>query len=209
MQIVELLGFDRRRIRVIPHGVHLPNLSETRQRTKTILFVGALQIRKNVARLVEAFESLPHDWKLVLAGAPSGYGAEGIQTRIQASRARDRIVMAGYVSREELHRLYAEAAIFAFPSLDEGFGIPVLEAMAYGVPVLTSNGSALMEVAAGAAITVDPRRTDEIAEGLRQLASDDALREALAAKGRIRAEQYPWKRSVRETYLVYREASGG
>ena len=207
-QVSGLLGFDRRRIRVVPHGIHLPPSSKENARTKTVLFVGALQVRKNVARLIEAFEALPRDWKLVLAGAPSGYGAEPILQRIAESSARDRIVVAGYVSPEELQRLYGEAAIFAFPSLDEGFGIPVLEAMGHGIPVLTSNGSALAEVAGDAALMVDPERTEEIAEGLQRLAWDEDLREALSIKGRARAHEYPWKRSVRETYLVYREAGG-
>ena len=120
-QVADLLGFDRKRIRVISHGVRVPTRASTLEREKMILFVGALQIRKNVIRLVEAFERLPEEWRLVLAGAQNGYGSRSIQQRIEESSRRNRIEMKGYVSAEVLEDLYARAAIFAFPSLEEGF----------------------------------------------------------------------------------------
>jgi len=156
-QVSSLLDIPRARIRVIPHGVSMSSDVEAGRREKLILSVGALQIRKNVVRLVEAFEQLPGDWSLVLAGAAGGFGAEQILQRIESSPFRDRIQVTGYVSRAKLSELYLRASIFAFPSLDEGFGIPVLEAMAHGVPVITSNGSALVEAAGSAALLVDPR----------------------------------------------------
>ena len=122
-----------------------------------ILNVGAIQTRKNIARLVEAFERVDAPWKLVLAGS-NGYGAAGILARIQASPARDRISVLGYVPLSELSALYRRASVFAFPSLDEGFGMPVLEAMAAGAAVLTSDRSALPEVAGDAALLVDPAK---------------------------------------------------
>jgi glycosyltransferase involved in cell wall biosynthesis len=170
-----------------------------------VLSVGAIQLRTNTARLVEAFEKLPEDWKLVLAGAVTGYGAESILERIQASPAQKRICVAGYVSAEELQRLYARAAIFAFPSLDEGFGIPVLEAMAHGVPVVTSNCSALPEVAGEAALLVDPKNVDAIAAALMDLASSAERRQKLSEAGRMRAELFKWRRAVDQTYGVYQE----
>ena len=179
-----------------------------RAEEKMILTVGAIQLRKNTARLVEAFESLPEDWKLVLAGATSGYGAEKILERIAASPARDRIKVAGYVSEKELQRLYSRAAIFAFPSLDEGFGIPVLEAMAHGVPVLTSNCSALPEVAGDAAMLVDPHDVSAIAGALSCLAGDRDRRALLSKAGAVRARLFAWSRAVEETYSVYRELAG-
>jgi glycosyltransferase involved in cell wall biosynthesis len=178
-----------------------------------ILFVGALQVRKNVARLVEAFEGLQlngrmQDWQLVLVGSPSGYGAAAILARIKSSKCRERICVRGYLSAEDLEKLYAHASIFAFPSLDEGFGIPVLEAMAHGLPVVTSNCSALPEVAGEAALLVNPRSAMEITAALHRLAGDAELRERLADLGRARAELYSWERAVNATYEVYRELVG-
>jgi glycosyltransferase involved in cell wall biosynthesis len=203
-QVHELLGVERTRIRVVAHGVRGPRVA-ARAEEKMVLSVGAIQLRKNTARLVEAFEALPQDWRLVLAGAPSGFGAEQILQRIEESRAKPRIRVAGYVSAEELEQLYARAAIFAFPSLDEGFGMPVLEAMAHGVPVVTANRSALPEVAGEAAVLVDPERVDEIAAALLDLSANSERRDMLAEAGRVRAETFSWPRAVSETYAVYRE----
>ncbi len=203
-QVHELLRIERARICVIPHGTHLPVGLQTKEE-KMILSVGAIQLRKNTARLVEAFESLPSDWSLVLAGAASGYAAEPILQRIAASPAAQRIRIAGYVSAEQLEQLYARAAIFAFPSLDEGFGIPVLEAMAHGLPVVTSNRSALPEVAGDAALLVDPLDVSSIAGALSELIANPERRAALCAAGRARAALFPWSRAVNETYAVYRE----
>jgi O-antigen biosynthesis alpha-1,2-mannosyltransferase len=202
-QVSSLLNFNRTRIRVIPHGVHAPPVVARQPQTNTILFVGALQVRKNVARLVEAFERLPRDYRLVLAGAPTGYQAAAICQRIQESPSRDRIEVAGYVSAQELERLYSQAAVFAFPSLDEGFGIPVLEAMARGIPVMTSAGSALPEVAGAAALLVNPLEVDEIESALRRLLSEPALREELSLRGLARAKGFPWERAIQETYATY------
>jgi glycosyltransferase involved in cell wall biosynthesis len=203
-QVHELLGVQPSRIRVISHGAHPPALLP-RAEEKMILSVGAIQLRKNTARLVAAFESLPSDWRLVLAGAASGFGAREILDRIEASPAHDRIRVAGYVSSDELERLYARAAVFAFPSLDEGFGIPVLEAMAHGLPVVTSNRSALPEVAGEAALLVDPTDVSSIAAALSDLIAYPERRHLLAQAGLARAQSFPWHRAVTETYAVYRE----
>ncbi len=203
-QIAELLGFPRTRIRVVPHGVRLPEIV-TQERENMILFVGALQIRKNLVRLVEAFERLPREWRLVLAGAPNGFGADEILQRIQRSPSNDRIAVEGYVSRADLDRLYARASVFAFPSLAEGFGIPVLEAMAYEIPVVTSDSSALVEIAGDAAILVDPQNSDAIFEGLAGLAENPELRKSLGERGRARAKLFSWERAVQDTHRVYEE----
>jgi O-antigen biosynthesis alpha-1,2-mannosyltransferase len=218
-QVSGLLQFDSSRIRVVPHGVrqHVVkhDSQHDSQRENMILFVGALQARKNVLRLIDAFELLPPNsgeepwaespWRLVLAGAPSGYEAGRIIDRIEKSVCRDRIELAGYVSESELERLYSRASIFALPSLDEGFGIPVLEAMAHGVPVVTSNRSALVEVAGNAALLVDPYSTEELESALRQLTTDPALRAKLAGLGSARANCYTWDRAVQATYSIYQE----
>ena len=176
-----------------------------------ILSVGALQIRKNVTRLIEAFEKLSDykdPWRLVLAGAPSGYQADRILDRIEKSTCRDRIEVAGYVSHSELEFLYSRASIFALPSLDEGFGIPVLEAMAHGVPVVTSNQSALVEVAGDAALLVDPYDVEELRCALKRLIDDPELRANLSDLGRARAKYYTWERAVKATYSIYKELVG-
>lgn len=218
-QVSALLKFDTSRIRVVPHGVRQPvhqhESQNNSQRENMILFVGALQIRKNVTRLVEAFERLARNsrnaapvedpWRLVLAGAPSGYRAGEIIDRIEKSTCRDRIELPGYVSQSDLERLYSRASIFALPSLDEGFGIPVLEAMAHGVPVITSNRSALVEVAEPAALLVDPYAVEELECALKRLMNDHTLRATLSDLGRARAKHYTWDRAVEATYSIYRE----
>ena len=205
--VVSLLGVEAAKIRVVHHGVRdLPYSPAPRE--KVVLNVGAIQKRKNIARLVEAFETLEPDWRLVLAGS-FGYGSADILARIERSPARGRISILGYVSPAELARWYSRAMIFAFPSLDEGFGMPVLEAMAAGTPVVTSTGSALTEVAGDAAALVDPGDTEALAAVLRLLAGNEDLRRDLAGRGMARARLFTWEKAVRETWRVYREVLGG
>jgi glycosyltransferase involved in cell wall biosynthesis len=205
-QVISLLGVAPSRVHVVHHGTRLLEFPAV-EREKVILNVGAIQTRKNIARLVEAFEAVDPSWMLVLAGS-SGYGSAEILARIDASPARDRITVTGYVSQRALAGWYAKASIFAFPSLDEGFGMPVLEAMAAGVPVVTSNRSALPEVAGEAALLVNPESTEELAEALRQLAQGEELRKNLARLGADRALHFTWEKAVAETWNVYRELLG-
>jgi glycosyltransferase involved in cell wall biosynthesis len=218
-QVSSLLQFDSSRIRIVPHGVRQPAMQSGSQRENIILFVGALQIRKNVIRLIQAFEGLSgchrqdrdrfgNSWRLVLAGAPSGYQADHILDRIAKSKCRDHIEVAGYISQSELESLYSRASIFALPSLDEGFGIPVLEAMAHGVPVITSNRSALVEVAGDAALLVNPYEAEELQCALKRLMKDPALRAQFSDVGRARAKCYTWDRAVKATYSIYQELVG-
>ncbi len=134
-QVEQLLGVEPARIHVVHHGANCIRPRQRVERENVVLNVGAVQKRKNIARLVKAFERTPPGWKLVLAGS-AGYGAGEILTRIESSPRRADIQVVGYVSAEELAEWYARARIFAFPSLDEGFGMPVLEAMAAGTPVV-------------------------------------------------------------------------
>ncbi len=202
-QVHHLLKVERSRIRVVHHGCDAQPVNRS-SREKVILFVGAIQKRKNIGALVQAFEQTSAGWKLVLAGS-SGYGAEEILAAIEKSPRREDIEVPGYVSREALERLYRRAAIFAFPSLDEGFGIPVLEALARGIPVLTSDRSALREVAGDAAVLVNPRDVDSITAGLIRLTEDDELRSQLADKGRARSAGFTWGKAVEKTWSVYQE----
>ncbi|MBM3724842.1 MAG: glycosyltransferase family 4 protein [Acidobacteria bacterium] len=207
-QVAGLLDYPRDRIDVVGHGTEPPPPAKTgHPREQMVLSVGALQKRKNTQRLIRAFAAMPPGWRLVLAGS-SGYGSAEILAELESSPRRADIELPGYVTAEQLEALYARAAIFAFPSLDEGFGIPVLEAMAWGVPVLTSNRSSLPEVAGEAALLVDPEREEEIAGGLCSMAADEDLRASLVVRGRQRAADFTWERSVRETWGVYRKLDG-
>ena len=203
-QVTELLGVEPARVRVVHHGVRLlaSGAPGSVERERVILHVGAIQKRKNIARLVEAFEAVDASWKLVLAGS-NGYGSEEILARIASSSARDRVLVTGYIPTVELANWYARASIFAFPSLDEGFGMPVLEAMAAGVPVLTSNRSALPEVAGDAALLVNPEDTDDMTEALRKLTTEGQLRSKLAAAGRAQAAMFSWETTIEQTWSVY------
>jgi glycosyltransferase involved in cell wall biosynthesis len=207
-QVEEHLGIDKSRIRVIHHGVREPMDRTMLPRENLILHVGAIQERKNITRLVEAFEKVPEDWKLVLAGSSTGFGSEKILKRIQASPARERIQITGYLSLPALDRLFARSSIFAFPSLDEGFGLPVLEAMMRNVPVVTSNRSALPEVAGTAALQIDPTDTEALTDALRKLIEDSDLRTQLIAAGKERVAKFTWRSAVNKTWGIYRELVG-
>jgi glycosyltransferase involved in cell wall biosynthesis len=187
----------------VHHGSRRLDFPNDVARENVVLNVGAIQKRKNIARLVEAFETLGPSWRLVLAGA-SGFGSAEILARIEKSPARERILVLGYICNAELATWYRRARIFAFPSLDEGFGIPVLEAMAAGTPVVTSNRSALPEVAGDAALLVDPDSADALGAALRSLANDVELREQMARRGELRAQGFSWQNAVRQTWEVYR-----
>ncbi len=207
-QVVSLLGVAPSRVCVVHHGVRALAGGRAMTREKIILSAGAIQARKNIARLVEAFEGVDAQWRLVLIGA-DGYGAAEIHARIERSQARERIAVLGYVSSEELADWYARAEVFAFPSLDEGFGMPILEAMAAGAAVITSNRSAMPEVAGDAALLVDPFTVEELREGLRRVTGDEGLREELRARGRVRAREFTWENAVEQTWGVYRELRDG
>jgi glycosyltransferase involved in cell wall biosynthesis len=206
-QVVSLLGADPEKVRVVHHGTRALAFPSGVRREKVILSVGAIQKRKNIARLVEAFESVDAEWRLVLAGA-SGYGSGEILARIERSPARDRIAVLGYVSASDLAAWYAKAMIFAFPSLDEGFGMPVLEAMSAEIPVLTSSRSALPEVAGDAALLIDPENTGALSQALRDLTRNPDLRQELTRRGVARARAFSWEKAVRETWDVYRQVLG-
>jgi len=205
-QVRDLLKVDQSKIRVVHHGFRpLPKTAVTAVRENVILSVGAIQRRKNIARLVEAFERVDAPgWKLILAGS-FGFGAAEIQGRIDESSKCKSIELPGYISNQRLEELYARASIFAFPSLDEGFGMPVLDAMARGVPVLTSNQSALPEISGGAALLVDPADVDSIACGLSSLIKRPGLREELIGKGLEHSARFTWESALKATWRVYEE----
>lgn len=202
-QVQNYLKVPAARIRVIHHGV-VPRRIPVLPREKVVLCVGAIQRRKNQAMLVRAFRAMPEDWSLVLAGS-QGFDAAETLREIAASPRAGRIRVTGYLTDEELGRWYARAGIFAFPSLDEGFGMPALEAMAASVPVIASNRSALPEVCGDAAILVNPESEEELAAALLLLAEGGARRRDLVERGKCRAEQFKWEKAVSATLDVYRE----
>lgn len=206
-QVISLLGVEPSRVRVIHHGVRALPPAATQAREKIILSAGAIQARKNIARLVGAFETIDPSWRLVLIGS-NGYGADAIHARIAGSPARERIAVLGYVPVEDLAAWYARAQVFAFPSLDEGFGMPVLEAMAAGAAVLTSSRSALPEVAGDAAVLIDPENLDSLIDGLRRVTDEADLRARLTQRGFERARLFSWEKAVAGTWNVYREVLG-
>ena len=199
-QIETYLRVPESRIRVIHHGVvkrRIPDLP----REKIVLCVGAIQRRKNQAMLIRAFRALPQDWTLVLAGSQGYQAAEAVAE----AASNDRVRITGYLTDDQLAEWYARAGIFAFPSLDEGFGMPVLEAMAAGIPVIAGNRSALPEVCGDAAELIDPTNEDDLASALLRLATDEARRAELVARGLDRAKQFRWENAVTRTLATYRE----
>lgn len=175
-----------------------------------VLSVGTLEPRKNLERLVQAYEALPANLRgecpLVLVGA-RGWRDSQLLSRVQALEAKGQARRLGYVPRPQLYDLYAAAAAFAYPSLYEGFGLPVLEAFASGTPVLTSCTTSLKEVSAGAALEVDPWSTESLVEGLRSLVGDRSLAERRAHAGLERAKEFSWPKCAEQTVAVYRALS--
>jgi glycosyltransferase involved in cell wall biosynthesis len=205
--------FDPDRLRLVPLGVHVIPASPDevaaarrahRLERPYVLFVGTLEPRKNLPVLLDAFARLDRDDLDIVLVGPVGWG-DDLAPRIDALGARAHIT--GYVPAAELRALYAGAAVFCYPSLLEGFGLPVLEAMAQGTPVVTSTGTATEElVAGGAGIAVDPRDASAIAGALETVLDDADVADGLRAAGRIVAAEHTWERTARLTLGAYREA---
>ncbi len=223
-EITAKLGVARAKLRVVPLGVDAayrpraprelaPVLARHALADQAYLLVVATQEpRKNLARLARAYAALPPELRarhpLVIAGGRGWLNAE-LERAVAPLEARGEVRRLGYVDEAELPLLYAGAHAFAFPSLYEGFGLPVLEAMASGVPVLTSRGSSLEEIARDAlgpiALCVDPLDVDALRAGLERLLQDDAWRADASARGLAQARAFGWQRCVDATLAVYRE----
>lgn len=200
------LGFDAERLRVVPWGVDTVTVSEAdiarvaaahRLPERFVLFVGTLEPRKNLDRLAAAIARLDEPIALVVAGA-AGWGDTPATHDVDCR-------FLGFVPPADLAPLYAAASVFAYPSLQEGFGLPVLEAMSQGAAVVTSRGTATEEVAGGAAVLVDPADTDSIAEGLATALADPG---AWATAAHERAAAFSWAAAADATADVYWEAIG-
>jgi glycosyltransferase involved in cell wall biosynthesis len=172
-----------------------------------ILFVGTIEPRKNIARLIRAFARakraahLPH--KLALIGARGWKYAAVDETLAQENLAND-VIFVGYVPQDELPRWYQAADLFVYPSLYEGFGMPPLDAMACGTPVVTSNAASLPEVAGDAAIQIAPEDIDALTDALIRALTDRDLRAQMSVRGLAHAARFSWARAGRETTALYR-----
>ena len=168
-----------------------------------ILAVGTLEPRKNLRRLIQAFETVKKEnpsLSLVFVGA-RGWLSKDLYADIE----KNSIITTGYVSREDMPALYSGAKLFVFPSLYEGFGLPPLEAMRCGVPVVVSDNSSLPEVAGEAGIYVNAKDADSIAEGIQKGLYDENLRAVSIRKGFLQSQKFSWKKSADQIINVYKE----
>jgi glycosyltransferase involved in cell wall biosynthesis len=175
-----------------------------------MLYVGTIEPRKNLTRLMTAFAAarkagIPHH--LVCVG-PYGWSSRDLAGRIDRLGIEGAVHFTGYVPFEDLPAIYNLGEFFAFPSLYEGFGLPVVEAMACGIPVLTSTTSSLGEIAGDAAVTIDPLDTDAMTDAIVRLATDADLRRDVAERGVRRARSFSWEQTARDMLAVYHRAAG-
>lgn len=205
---IRILGIKPERIRTIYSGVPEEYFSAIpAKRTKPyVLSVGTIEPRKNLDTLLDAWKLLRPDLRaahdLVFAGPP-GWGTEKTLARI-----KEEAVYLGYVPEEEMPGLFAGAAAFVYPSLYEGFGFPVVQAMAAGVPVVTSNTSCLPEVAGDGGLCVDPRSPKEIANAVERLLESGELRQHLRGNGRTKARRYQWDTCATQSLDFFRAVAG-
>ncbi|MCL5257191.1 MAG: glycosyltransferase family 4 protein [Chloroflexi bacterium] len=228
VDISRKLRIDPARIAVTPLGVsdwlRLPLSAEKKAALMSrfaisgpfILYVGGLDVRKNVKRLLRAYASASRGRSgfpmLVIVGKPHSDNTRvfpDLAAVIGELRLSDAVVFTGPVTDEEKAALYQAADLFVFPSLYEGFGLPPLEAMASGTPVLASNSSSLPEVVGDAGMLVEPTDTDAMASAMAKIVYDDGLREELRQRGLERAREFSWERTARQTIDIYRSILSG
>ena len=215
-EITDLLSVPADRVAVVPCAARCSDASVPFEaiaekygvRQPFLLYVGTLEPRKNLIRLLHAFErlkkqeQLPH--QLVLAGG-KGWNNEAFDTALAASPVKDAVILTGFISEAEKNSLYQHADLFVFPSLYEGFGIPPLEAMHWGCPVVAADAASLPEVCGDAAVLVDPTEEERIASGIRRVLADPAFADALREKGRQQEMKYSWDRSALLLHNLCRE----
>ncbi len=217
-QVLEYFDLPEEKVEVVPFGLNEGFLGRCDSeaidsilekfgiRGEYILTVGDLHPRKNLLRIIDAFnwlketKKIPH--KLVLVGKAL-YQAEKIYERVSSGMTKDDVIFTGYVFFNELKALYQGAALFAFPSLDEGFGLPVHEAMASRLPVIVSNRGSLPEVAGDAAIVVDPLSIEDIGSAIYRIIESSSVREELIKKGLDQIKRFSWEDSCKKTLRVY------
>ena len=222
-ELIELMGIDQNKIRVVPNGVDLerfrPNIppeevAAFRQRhglpADYFLYIGTLEPRKNIPNLLRAYAAGRPRFagcKLVLAGA-KGWEYKEIFSLVEELHLQNEVVFTGYLPSAELAYLYAGARAFLFPSFYEGFGMPPLEAMACGVPVMASNRSSLPEVVGDAGLLVEPEELEQMANAMERLLIDTELRQTCRERGIERAGRFTWERSADAVLQIYQKLTG-
>jgi glycosyltransferase involved in cell wall biosynthesis len=178
---------------------------------RMLLFVGTLEPRKNLTTLLRSYALLKQrfDPPPLVIGGPQGWRHEEVFSLAQELDLEDDVLFPGFIPREELPLWYNAASAFVYPSLYEGFGLPPLEAMACGTPVITSNASSLPEVVGDAGLLVEPTNAEELAQAMQRVLRDDDLRDSLRRKGLERAKMFSWQRAARETARAYDRAMTG
>ncbi len=171
---------------------------------KFILFVGTLEPRKNLVRLISAYHKLSNNYSLVIVGK-RGWDYQEIFDKIKELNLEERVVFLNYVSNEDLLYLYNSAACFIYPSLYEGFGLPILEAIACGAPVITSNVSSLPEAVGEAAILIDPYNIDNMAMALNKILTDENLRRNLRERGLRQTQKFSWQKTAQEVLRILQD----
>jgi glycosyltransferase involved in cell wall biosynthesis len=216
--LIERLRADPAKVDVVPEGIGRPARPRGGGSERVaarlalddrdlVLSVSAKRPHKNLARLIDALSAIPAEQRPVLAlpGYPTPYEEE--LRRLATDRGvGESVRFLGWVSEDELEDLYAAATCFVFPSLQEGFGLPVLEAMARGVPVATSGRTSLAEVAGDAALLFDPEDERSIAQAIQRLLADRSLADRLRGAGREQAARFTWERTAEQTVASYRRA---
>jgi glycosyltransferase involved in cell wall biosynthesis len=220
---MEVTGADPRKIRTVHLGrTELPDgwfrediLEAARKRFGIdgdyLLFVGTLEPRKNLQNLVRAYAALLKDGiahRLVVVGG-EGWDCGALFALVRELGVHERVVFTGYVDERTKVHLLQGAALFAYPSIYEGFGIPVLEALSLGVPTITGTAPALSEVAGDAALRVDPHDADALYRGMKRLLKDESLRRELSAKALRRSKEFSWRKAAEKTEAVYAAALRG
>lgn len=199
------LGLDRGFWENIQPEESVQSLSRLNIPSTFLLFVGALEPRKNLVRLLEGLKVVHEKFgeiPLVLAGR-SGEDSARVIAKIQELKLEKKVILTGYLTREDLRNLYRSASAFIFPSLCEGFGLPLLEAMAAGVPIAASRASALPEVADDAALFFDPFDPEDMAEKIIKMLDDEDLKRTLVEKGKTRVQDFDWRTTAQETLEFY------
>ncbi|GJQ57619.1 MAG: glycosyl transferase [Candidatus Scalindua sp.] len=210
-ELIRLIGVDRNKIYAIHNGVDQtwfqPRKGVLSRRKPFLLYVGNVKPHKNLSRLFEAFEmvqeKIPHD--LVIVGKKEGFITGDSSVIAKAAKFKERIEFTGHVSGTILKQYFAQAEALVFPSLYEGFGLPPLEAMASGCPVIVSDIKPLHEVCDDAALYCDPQRSKDIADKIQQLVHDSDLRGRLQQKGLKRAEQFTWEKCGEQVVSVIKQ----
>jgi glycosyltransferase involved in cell wall biosynthesis len=196
------------RITAIHSGIdHLPQITRTPAKGPVILCIGTVERRKNLLVLIQAFEQIIQSWPdatFIIAGG-DGNGAEEVKKAIAQSPARNQIKRFGFITNEHRNKLYAEATVFVYASLYEGFGLPVLEAMRAGCPVITSNTGAQAEVAGDAAILINPNQADDLAQKLETVLQSPQKQKNLSEDGIKHSAAFTWERCAKETAVVYEQ----